>query len=155
MGEKKKAIRLVFDTNIWVSIALNKSLAEELLPLIRTGQIEVFLSDDLSNELARVLIYPRIAKLLNKAGISPVMALSGILQLAAKIQSGSKSKGEKTFRRVNIVKDDLEDNRVLECALVSRSKLIVSGDKHLLKLKEFRGIKIVRARELFEAIRSQ
>jgi predicted nucleic acid-binding protein len=36
---------------------------------------------------------------------------------------------------------------VLECALEGRAQYIVSGDKDLLELKEFRGIRIVRATE--------
>jgi hypothetical protein len=36
---------------------------------------------------------------------------------------------------------------VLECALKGRAQYIVSGDKDLLELKEFRGIRIVRAAE--------
>ena len=42
---------------------------------------------------------------------------------------------------------DPEDNMVLECALKGRAQYIVSGDKDLLELKEFRGIRIVRAAE--------
>jgi len=42
---------------------------------------------------------------------------------------------------------DADDNAVLECALVGKAKYIVSGDNDLLVLKEFRGIRIVRAGE--------
>ncbi len=47
---------------------------------------------------------------------------------------------------------DPEDNRVLECALESRAQYIVSGDKDLLELKEFRGIRIVRAAEFLSLL---
>ena len=42
---------------------------------------------------------------------------------------------------------DPEDNMVLECSLEGRAQYIVNGDKDLLELKEFRGIRIVRAAE--------
>ena len=36
---------------------------------------------------------------------------------------------------VEAIKDDPDDNRVLECAIAARSDYIVSGDKHLLTVK--------------------
>lgn len=45
---------------------------------------------------------------------------------------------------LDVVPADPTDNRILECAVAAGSDVIVSGDLHLLKLKEFRGIKIQR-----------
>ena len=45
-----------------------------------------------------------------------------------------------------------DDNMVLECALVGHAQYIVSGDKDLLDLKEFRGIRIVRAAEFLSLL---
>ena len=42
------------------------------------------------------------------------------------------------------VVDDEADNRILECALDGRADLIVTGDRHLLKLRRFEGITIIR-----------
>jgi predicted nucleic acid-binding protein len=47
---------------------------------------------------------------------------------------------------------DPEDNMVLECALESYAQYIVSGDKDLLELEAFRGIRIVRAGEFLELL---
>ena len=51
---------------------------------------------------------------------------------------------------IKIIRDDPTDNIVLECALEGKADFIVSGDKHLLKLKEFRGIKIVNSKEFLK-----
>ena len=48
---------------------------------------------------------------------------------------------------INKIKEDLADNRVLECAISCKADFIVSGDKHLLNLKEYEGIKIIKAAE--------
>lgn len=48
--------------------------------------------------------------------------------------------------RRRVLEDDA-DNRVLECAVEGRAEWIISGDKHLLSLKEFRGVQIVRVAE--------
>jgi hypothetical protein len=44
---------------------------------------------------------------------------------------------------LDIVKKDPDDNRVLECAVAARSIYIISGDAHLLDLKELEGITIL------------
>jgi len=51
--------------------------------------------------------------------------------------------------KVNVVKEDPKDNMVLECAIACKADYIITGDKHLLKLKEFRSIKIVKPSYFF------
>lgn len=48
---------------------------------------------------------------------------------------------------LSVVNDDPDDDRVLECAVDSRSQFIVSGDKHLLRLRDYAGIRIVKPAE--------
>ncbi len=50
-----------------------------------------------------------------------------------------------TNERIDIIKEDRKDNIILECAVAADVNYIVSGDRHLLNLKEFRGIKILNA----------
>lgn len=54
--------------------------------------------------------------------------------------------------KVNVVKDDIEDNKFLECALDADADFIVSGDRHLLDLKVFKGIKIVNCKIFLETL---
>ena len=49
--------------------------------------------------------------------------------------------------RVDIVKGDPDDNSIIECALESNSKYILTYDKHLLFLIEYQGIRIIRAED--------
>ncbi len=49
--------------------------------------------------------------------------------------------------RVNIVKEDPDDNMIIECALESNSKYIITYDKHLLNIKEYQSIRIIRPEE--------
>jgi len=48
-------------------------------------------------------------------------------------------------KKLNVIKADPDDNMVLECALEGEVGFIVSGDDHLLDLKEFGGVRIVTA----------
>jgi predicted nucleic acid-binding protein len=45
---------------------------------------------------------------------------------------------------LDVVAADPDDNRILECALAGSANLVVSGDRHLTRLKVFRGIAIMR-----------
>lgn len=50
------------------------------------------------------------------------------------------------------VTDDPDDNRVLECALASRSEFIVTGDNDLLRLREYETVRIVKVAEFLKLI---
>jgi len=53
--------------------------------------------------------------------------------------------------RLDVVADDPDDNRVLECAVAGRADCIVSGDRHLLRLGAFEGTPILTVRQFMEA----
>jgi predicted nucleic acid-binding protein len=42
------------------------------------------------------------------------------------------------------VAGDIDDNRILECAVAARAEFIVTGDSHLLRLSHFRNIHILK-----------
>jgi predicted nucleic acid-binding protein len=50
------------------------------------------------------------------------------------------------------VKEDPEDDMVLRTAYDSKADYIVSGDKHLLSLREFKGIRIVSVNEMLKIL---
>ncbi len=66
MGKKTK---VVLDTNIWVSIFLNKTLSKEFGKLLESGRIKVFVSEEILKEISRVLEYPKIKDVLVKSGM--------------------------------------------------------------------------------------
>ena len=51
---------------------------------------------------------------------------------------------------LSVIADNPGDNRVLECAVKGEADLIVSGDRHLLRLAEYQGISIVTVRPFME-----
>ena len=54
--------------------------------------------------------------------------------------------------KIRLIEDDPKDNIFIECALAGECKFIVSGDHHLLKLKEYKDIKIVTAKEFMSLV---
>jgi uncharacterized protein len=51
---------------------------------------------------------------------------------------------------LDVVKDDTSDNRIVECAVAAESDVIVSGDKHLIALGSFRGIKVMTVSDFLQ-----
>lgn len=47
--------------------------------------------------------------------------------------------------KVFVVKDDPDDNKIIECAIAGNANYIVTQDKHLLRIKEFEGIEIINS----------
>jgi uncharacterized protein len=47
-----------------------------------------------------------------------------------------------------VITDDPDDDAVLACAVAAAAEVVVSGDPHLLRLKEYQGIRILTAVEL-------
>lgn len=45
---------------------------------------------------------------------------------------------------------DPDDDKFIACALASRCRLIVSGDKHLVKVSGYRGIVVARPRRFVD-----
>lgn len=46
-----------------------------------------------------------------------------------------------------ILLQDESDNRILECATVGKADVIITGDKEMLKLGSYKGIKIITLKD--------
>jgi len=122
--------KVVFDTNVLISAILFGGHPRKCLELAIEGKIELFLSEDITDEFKGVLKR-------EKFGI-PEENLHYIITALKSIANLVNPK--KSF---NIIKKDPEDNKFIECAVEAESDFIISGDKHLLDLLEFRKIKIL------------
>lgn len=58
-----------------------------------------------------------------------------------------------TKSRLSVINEDPQDNRVLECAVDGEAEYIITGDKHLLNLKSYKGIKILKVKEFLDRIK--
>ena len=123
-------IKVVADTNVYISAILFGGNPEEVLTLARRGEIRLFISPDIFAEVTRVL--RKRFQWNNAQIVSLEQALRGLTELVIPKE------------RVAWIDADEADNRILECAIEAGADVIVSGDaRHLLPLKEFRGIKIL------------
>jgi len=119
-----------------------KSL-EQLFTLINRGQIILCFSPQTIDELFRVIHYSEMKNQAEKLKINTEVLIDKLL--AASVICYPETK-------VNIITDDPSDNRLLETALAARADCVISGDKHLLRLKRFRNIPILRPAEFLELV---
>ena len=136
MGKK---VKVVFDTNVWISIFMEEVLYDEFSQVKQ--KLTVYVSKDIILELSKVLLYPKIARVLEKNDIRG----KDVLRVIAVYSKIVEPKVE-----LHIINEDEEDNKILECALAARADIIVSGDKHLLNLGKFKKTRILTAKEFFD-----
>lgn len=128
-------MRVVLDANVLVSAVISsRGSPGKILELWKREQFDLVLSPPILEELARVIRYPRIQKHYNL----PQDHLKRFLSLIR-----SETIIVEPTNEYAVIEDDPSDNRYLECALEGDANYIVSGDKHLLRLKEFRGVVIL------------
>lgn len=131
-------IRAVLDTNVWVSAILSPGHPPaKILELALTGNLRLIISAGIIREIGRVLQYPKVKKALERRRITSQEADDVILKL---LKAAIIAPGEILAEGVS---DDPADDMIIACALEGRADFIISGDHHLIDLKNYQGIKIV------------
>ena len=125
MGKK-----IVLDTNVIVSAFGWKGAPHEIFQKCIEGACLLHISPPLLNELRRVLNYPKFN--FNQIEINEFIAI--VIEVAEIVES------EIT---IDLIPNDPSDNQVLECALAGDCEYIISGDNHLLEVREFGNIKVL------------
>jgi putative PIN family toxin of toxin-antitoxin system len=142
MGQKTvKPRKVVLDTNVLVSALLFSGSLSELVDLWKHGKILPVFSDDTLREFTKTLAYPKfslarteIRKLIDEE-IVPYFEFTDVTTV------------------INDVCPDPDDDKFLSCALSASAEFIVSGDKALQKIGQFRKIKIITPHRLLQILK--
>lgn len=121
--------KVVLDTNIIVSAFGWRGGPHQILLRCIAGDFHLHLSPALLQETTRVLAYPKFG--FKKSQIDESAAL--IVEIATMVNPSFT---------LNLVAADPSDNRVLECAISAGCRFIVSGDRHLLELRNLQEIQV-------------
>lgn len=125
-------IRVVLDTNILISAILFGGKPRQILERAIRGEVMIFVSESILEELKGVLERP-------KFGFSPERVhflITEIMGIAGFVYP---------TRRIRVIQEDPEDNRILECAVEAGANYIITGDSHLLKLGNYQNVEILNA----------
>jgi putative PIN family toxin of toxin-antitoxin system len=133
-------MRVVADTNIYVSAIVFGGTCEAVLALARAGIVDLCISGAIQRKLRAVLADTfRWTESRVREALAEVKSLTRLIKPTARC-SGI------------LVHDD--DHRILECAIAAQARFLVTGDKrHFHPLKTFQGIEIVSPRQFLDLLR--
>jgi uncharacterized protein len=134
----KTTTKVILDTNILVSALGWQGNPHRVLQKAIDKEVELFISYEQLEELARVLDYPKFDFTAEEKTRFKVL----ISATAVLVRPRTK---------LDIIKEDPSDNRILECALASKADFIISGDAHLIALGKLESTRIVSASQFLTA----
>lgn len=131
-------IKVVLDNNVLISALFWKGAPYQIFKKVLEGAILNFTSPKILEELKK--------KLLEKFKLPPekVKEFLEIIIFNSQIVYPKK--------KLNVVKKDPSDNKILECALEAKVSFVISGDEHLLEIGEYKEIKIISPKEFLSQI---
>jgi putative PIN family toxin of toxin-antitoxin system len=130
-------MRVVIDTNIWISGMLWRGAPGRLLRMAEQGEIELCVTPSMLGELAAVLSYERLQPRITQLGLTSEELVAYALSLSTVFE---EPQGEP------IVTADPDDDIFLHCAVAASASCVVSGDRHLLDLGQYRDPHSLRER---------
>ena len=132
-------LRVVLDTNVLISAAISNGKSRELLRKGIAKQFSIITSELILNELSTVLRRPKFKT--NKDEVDKIaltLSLSSeVINVTSKFQA---------------VKEDKKDDMIINTTFDGQADIIVTGDRHLLELETFKGIKIMTIENVLELL---
>ncbi len=134
-------MKVILDTNIWVSAWLWKGIPGNLIRLARSGKISICTSEALLAELENTLSYQKLSLKIQSLNFTEKQLMIGTRELA------------QVYPVTNLNLPELrnpDDNIVLGTAISAQADVIITGDQDLLILREYQGIKIITAKDFLQ-----
>jgi len=131
--------KVVIDTNVFISAFGWDGKPEALLLLLEQRRILNYTTDDIFDELRRVVAYPKLR-------------FSASLQTKILEFSFCWSTFVQPDKTVSVVHADPDDDKFIACAVAAKSSHIISGDPHLLSVESYQDIRIFSPAQFLEAL---
>ncbi len=135
----RKIVRLVIDTNIWISFLIGKTLAG-LSEAIISNNVIILFSMELFEELIEVLQRPKFTKYFSQEDIQEFISL-----IHSKVEWVEINKHFDDCR-------DSKDNFLLDLCVSGKADYLISGDEDILILNPFRSTEIINYRKFQEIL---
>ncbi len=126
----KKNIKVILDTNVWISFLIGKRLAK-IKYLIENGNITIIVTNQLLTELQIVTSREKLKKYFPKKSIKEFIKLLESIAVNVKVS-------QKHF-----ICRDPKDNFLLDLIDISKADFLITGDKDLLELNPFKTAQIL------------
>ena len=136
---KNKPLRLVIDTNLWISFLISDR-QRKLDTLLYTNQIQLLFSEELLDEIHRTITKPKLQKYFSADALKEMLlTLEPYIHL---IEVGS---------RVEVCRDP-KDNFLLALCKDGKADFLLTGDKDLLEIDKYGRTRILAITKFFEHI---
>jgi putative PIN family toxin of toxin-antitoxin system len=135
-------VKVVLDTNVFVSGVFFGGPPFLILQAWRDGKIQLVISPEILDE------YQRVGEIL--AEEHPAIDLEPMLEYVT--QNADVCAAPPISEPVC---EDPDDDKFIACALASVSRVIISGDKHLLRITGFQDVEVLKPRDFIDRYLSQ
>jgi len=131
MGKK-----VIIDTNNFISALGWEGKSRELLRKVMGKEYDLYISVKQIREIKRVMNYPKFkfTEKQKKRFLKILFSIATIIDTKTKLD----------------IVEDRDDNMLLECAVEANADYIISGDKHIKKLKQYKGVRIISVSDLIK-----
>ena len=130
-------MRVILDTNVFVSGVFFTGPPYQILEAWRDRRLHLVISQEILDE------YRRVGRALSSQ--FPAIDLWPIIELVT-----VEAEIFPSHTLPETICDDPDDDKFIACAIAGNCNMIVSGDKHLLKVSGFNGIDVIKPREFFD-----
>lgn len=130
-------MRVVLDTNVFVSGIFFTGPPSQILKAWENQSLQIVLSRQILAEYQRVAL--ALSSKFLTVDILPIIELFTIYGQFVETKGFDIS-----------ICEDPDDNKFIECAVAGQCKIIISGDKHLLKLSEYEDIAVLSPRNFVD-----
>lgn len=132
-------MRVVLDTNVFVSGVFFSGPPYRILDAWRRGRIQLVVSPEILAEYRRVGL--ALSKQFKSVTLQPFLEL---LAVHAEVVAAAALPEQ--------VCTDPDDDKFLACAISARAKFVCSGDKALLKTSGYKGVLVLTPKEFLAEI---
>ena len=133
-------MKIVLDANIFISSFFWGGNPRMIIKRIISRIDELFITKEILDEIEEVLERPKFHVDKNEI----YYYINSLEEIGNKIVP---------HKRIKNASRDKDDNKYLECGITAGADYIISGDTHLLELKEYNNIKIVTAKNYLEIVK--
>jgi uncharacterized protein len=120
-----KNIRVIFDTNVWVSFLIGKRLFS-VIKYIKDSSINIIVTDELLEEIIDVTSREKLQKYF------PPQQVDSLINLLKTSAENIK------IKPIHFINRDPKDNFLLDLIDISKADYLVTGDNDLLELNPFK-----------------
>ena len=135
-------MKVVLDANVLISALIKHGKSREFLLKIVEKNIKLVLSKGILEEFLEVTETSKVRKYVNEDEVIAFLKILGTIATTIKVRSVFK-----------VVKEDQDDDIVLRTAHDGKAEYIVTGDKRLLGLREFKEVKIVTVNKMLDILK--